>query len=219
MNSAAGVRLPVVSASKATSRSKPSRKFGHRGPPKQRQFLCVSLIDVTREEDRRLSAARRTAALTRQRPCYVFGGPWLLFGNTTGPAGAPGGDWAAPAEQKAGRPAPRACPGHAPRLPLRPHLQARRRQGDGRPTVPEQAASVGGLISVPQSQRHVSALHHFSGRQSEMGQRETIRCVSDGGSFSQKQPSGLPAQQRCDIVELANTCSKCSCNAGHLYDA
>src|SRR5262249_26561136 len=36
-----------------------------------------------------------------------------------------------------------------PRLPLRPHLQARRRQGDGRPTVSEQAASVGGLISVP----------------------------------------------------------------------
>ena len=35
----------------------------HRGPPKQPQFLCVSLIDVTakplREEDRRLSAARR----------------------------------------------------------------------------------------------------------------------------------------------------------------
>jgi hypothetical protein len=28
MNSASGVRLPVVSASKATSRSKPSRKFG-----------------------------------------------------------------------------------------------------------------------------------------------------------------------------------------------
>ena len=49
MNSASGVRLPVVSASKATGRSKPPRKFG-----KLRQFLCVSLIgSPTKRELRR----------------------------------------------------------------------------------------------------------------------------------------------------------------------
>jgi hypothetical protein len=40
--------LPVVSASKATSRSKPSRKSGKYtdDAPKQRQFVRVSIIGV-----------------------------------------------------------------------------------------------------------------------------------------------------------------------------
>src|SRR5580700_6606310 len=63
----------------------------HRGPPKQPQFLCVSLIDVTREEDRRLSAARRTAALTRQRPCYVLGGHGYFLATRQDPPVRPEG--------------------------------------------------------------------------------------------------------------------------------
>ena len=57
----------------------------------QPQFLCVSLIDVTREEDRRLSAARRTAALTRQRPCYVLGGHGYFLATRQDPPVRPEG--------------------------------------------------------------------------------------------------------------------------------
>ena len=54
-----------------------------------------------------------------------------------------------PARSSAGSKSASGLPRSRPRLPLRPHLQARRRQGDGRRTVSVEAASVGGLISVP----------------------------------------------------------------------
>ena len=61
MNSASGVRFRVEGDEPVETVEE--IRHVHRGPPKQPQFLCVSLIDVTgkplREEDRRLSAARR----------------------------------------------------------------------------------------------------------------------------------------------------------------
>jgi hypothetical protein len=64
-NSASGVRLPVrlrVEGDEAVGTVEEIRHV-HRDAPKQQQFLCVSLIDVTskplREEGRRLNAACR----------------------------------------------------------------------------------------------------------------------------------------------------------------
>ena len=77
MNSASGVGLPVVSASKATSRSKPSRKFGEyiAALRSSAQLVCVSVVGDHGVRPGSTSQVSKTGLKGRPREAAVSSQP------------------------------------------------------------------------------------------------------------------------------------------------